>query len=439
MTRRTAEYLRKRGVAGPWRLEGGTAVLAPGGVPLTVVIPALAENPALFDTLADLRDNSPESLDRTQVIVVVNNRPPEACGAAEHGNNQATLARLRAGDGRGPYHLAWVDAASPGLELPKGQGVGLARKIGMDLGLASLPERGAEGAVIACLDADTRAAPGYLDALSAYFAAPGRWAAWCAFAHPLGENNPAITAYELHLRCYELGLRRAGSPYAFPAVGSTMACTAEAYAAVGGMGRRLAGEDFYFLQQLAKTRPVGRVPGAMLHPSARASLRVPFGTGAKVARWTARPEEVLTYHPDSYRVLHAWLALAESLMDASPEAWPAAARSVDPALPPFLERQRFMPSWENIAGQAKTPALRRRRFHEWFDGFRTLKLIHHLRDAGRGDLPVTEAAETLAQWTGVPVPHGGGAESLLHSFREASDRFTGLLGLPAFTESCTRR
>lgn len=446
MTRRAAEYLRKRGVSGPWRLEGDTPPLhgperggsADGNVRVTVVIPALAENPAIFDTLADLRDNSPESLDRAQVIVVVNNRPPESSAAEDRDNNRETLARLRSGDGCGPFHLAWVDASSPGLELPGGQGVGLARKIGMDLGLGLQAGRGAEDGAIACLDADTRVGPGYLDALEVFFSVPGRWAGWCAFAHPLEENTAAITAYELHLRCYELGLRWAGSPYAFPAVGSTMACTADAYAAVGGMGRRLAGEDFYFLQQLAKTGPVERVPGALLHPSARGSLRVPFGTGARVTRWRENPEQAITYHPDTYRLLREWLALAESLMDAPPEYWPAAAEKVDPRLAAFLEARRFPAAWGRITAQAKTPAMRRRRFHEWFDGFQTLKLVHFLRDEGLGEMPTAEAAGLLAKQARIPAPPGG-APALLAAFREASSRFTGALGLPAFTESCTRR
>ena len=32
-----------------------------------------------------------------------------------------------------------------------------------------------------------------------------------------------------------------------------MTCTAKSYVATGGMNRRMAGEDFYFLQKLAKT------------------------------------------------------------------------------------------------------------------------------------------------------------------------------------------
>jgi len=47
-------------------------------------------------------------------------------------------------------------------------------------------------------------------------------------------------------------LQQAGSPYAYHTIGSAFACRAEAYIAAGGMNRRHAAEDFYFLQQLAK-------------------------------------------------------------------------------------------------------------------------------------------------------------------------------------------
>jgi hypothetical protein len=53
-----------------------------------------------------------------------------------------------------------------------------------------------------------------------------------------------------------------------------MACRASAYVAAGGMNRRLAGEDFYFLQQVHKTSGVAALYGTTVHPSPRSSQRV---------------------------------------------------------------------------------------------------------------------------------------------------------------------
>ena len=135
-----------------------------------------------------------------------------------------------------------------------------------------------------------------------------------AYAHPVDgapETARPILSYELYLRYQELAWGYAGSPYAYPAIGSAMACTARAYAASGGMNRRQAGEDFYFLQQLAKTGKIGRIWETTVRPSGRASHRVPFGTGRKVGAFAADPDEAyLTYHPESFQVLQAWLESA---------------------------------------------------------------------------------------------------------------------------------
>ena len=58
-----------------------------------------------------------------------------------------------------------------------------------------------------------------------------------------------------------------------------MAVRAHAYARQGGMNRRQAGEDFYFMQKLVDGEQVENIAEATVFPSARLSHRVPFGTG----------------------------------------------------------------------------------------------------------------------------------------------------------------
>ena len=59
-----------------------------------------------------------------------------------------------------------------------------------------------------------------------------------------------IAAYELHLRYYTHGLRFSNLPYSFQTVGSAMAVRCSAYQKQGGMNKRKAGEDFYFIQKI---------------------------------------------------------------------------------------------------------------------------------------------------------------------------------------------
>src|SRR6185295_2791724 len=94
----------------------------------------------------------------------------------------------------------------------------------------------------------------------------------------------AHALYEVRLRYDVLGLASAGSPWAMHAIGSTLAVGVEAYAAVRGFPRRMAGEDFHLLAKLAKIGRVVRAGGEPIRLRSRSSDRVPFGTGAAVAR-----------------------------------------------------------------------------------------------------------------------------------------------------------
>lgn len=399
-------YLKKRAVHGPWPASGSAP---PAGLRNVVVIPALAEYDGLFQTLDDLAANAPGVLAHTAVVCVINNRAPDIAGAGDCADNQRTLAALPAfAHARPELHLAWIDAASPGHELGPKDGVGLARRIGLDWGLARLAEAESPDGALVCLDADTRVGPDYLHAVDTYFHAPGRWAAVIDYAHPVAGPAEAcrpILAYELYLRYQELAWHYAGSPYAYPAIGSTMACTGTAYATAGGMNRRQAGEDFYFLQQLAKTGHVDRIRETVVMPSGRASHRVPFGTGRKVGAYPGDPDNAYqTYDPGAFRILKAWIAVAAAHPEASGPALLHRAEEIEPELARYLQDQRFPESWDRIQAQGPSERQRDRQFHQWFDAFRTLKLLHHLRDHGypRQDL-FTALGEAMA-WQNLAIP-----------------------------------
>jgi hypothetical protein len=298
-----------------------------------------------------------------------------------------------------------------GFEIPDRDGVGLARKIGLDRALSVLDMDRGHPSFLVCLDADSRVDPGYLSAAGAFFARGDAPGAVIEFAHQEAEDpvlQEAILRYELFLRAYVLGLRWAGSPYAFHTVGSTIACTGEAYAAVRGMSRRRAGEDFYFLNKLAKLGPVGRIGGTVVRPSPRPSLRVPFGTGRRMARVLSGEESAAgsLYAPEIFRILREWIRLAEESPDRPGDARLAEARRIHPALGRFLEEQAFPGAWEKIRRQAPGPAHLRRQFHGWFDAFRTLRAVHALRDGGLPNVPLLEGVERLLQWTGCPDAAG---------------------------------
>ena len=401
-------YLQKRSMhrSWPW-IEGD---LRAEGLTQAVVIPVLSESANLFNTLSDLATNPPAMLEKTLVLCVVNNRTPDRAAAGDVADNERTLEALPDFAAAHPaLRLAWIDAATEGRELGPKEGVGLARKIGLDWALGILREsQSTTNGTLISLDADTRVGPDYLAAIHAFYQEAPRWAAVVDYAHPVAgpdDDIRAILSYELFLRYQEIAWRYAESPYAYPAIGSTMICTSEAYVASGGMNRRQAGEDFYFLQQLAKTGRVDRVRDTTVIPSGRASHRVPFGTGRKVGNFTSDEDDAyLTYHPETWTILQAWLQTVGRDWDASGDALLIQGTAIAPELGAWLRSQDFSVAWERIRKNARSPQQRHRQFYSWFDAFQTLKLTHHLRDNGFPRQDLFEALGVVVGWSGISVP-----------------------------------
>ncbi len=397
-----AAYLRKRACHEPWQIADPPAGRYSGAV----VIPALAESANLPLTLHSLAANPPELLARFLILVVVNHSidaTPE-----EQADNLATLAVLPQWKlQHGLAQLQWVDAASPGRELPPKQGVGLARKIGLDLALAQLDYRN-NNPLLVCLDADTLVQPDYLAAISRHFASAAAGGASLHYRHRPAADPPgqaAIDRYELFLRAYVLGLELAGSPWAFHTVGSAMACRAAAYAASGGMNRRLAGEDFYFLQQIHKTAGVAPLSGTVVHPSPRSSRRVPFGTGRAVGDMLAEGDQrLLFYQPQLFAILGKWLKTVAEHDGAEGSILLLRAEDISPDLCSYLRQAGFAAAWDNLRRHNSGREKLMDAFHGWLDAFRTMRLMHHLTDSAWPRIAPEAAVPPLLEQTGHQPP-----------------------------------
>jgi hypothetical protein len=360
-----------------------------------VIIPALAEADHLPLTIRSLCNNVPKGiLDETLVLVVINNRPIEISAKTNQAelkewieNNVLTLKWLEGQSRDVPYPLAWVDASSPGNELPPWGGVGLARKIACDSALALLlglnKPINLRDFIFFSLDADTLVSPDYIKNAGHEFRRSRCAGGTIPFKHQQADssaNQAAIDAYEAFLHYYVAGLRWAGSPYAFHTIGSCLCFTADGYIRAGGFpARRQAGEDFYFCMELAKTGGICEIKNTMVYPSARISHRVPFGTGRSMAEAALNgKKDILVY--DS----RVFVCLRELLTAVSTNA----DRGVDriftdlknPVTREFLESRGFSAIWDRFQRQYKTRASLLNAFHRWFDGFVTLKYIHLLTE-----------------------------------------------------------
>ena len=394
MRRSLQKYLDRRAALTPWCLEGRVVTAADAAV----VIPALAESAVLPATIGALATNNPALLDRTQIIVVVNHSI--TASADVHRDNYRTLEWLAA-QPFADLHLAWIDAAGPDRELPADQGVGLARKIGFDAALGCLDWQ--RDPLLISLDADTLVDEGYLAAIFAHFAASPSVGAAIPFRHQKGADQhqeEAIRHYELYLRSYLFGLQQAGSPYAYHSIGSALACRAHGYIEAGGMNRRLAGEDFYFLQQLCKVGGVDLLQGTLVHPSPRSSSRTPFGTGRVVERH-GRGELPAYRFTDAraFTLLRQWLSLADSCHHVSGAVFCRQASALSIELKEFLEERHFASRWDAVQKNHSNSRQRLRAFHHWFDALKTRQLLTRLTQNNDETEPLVEG---LLSWGGYP-------------------------------------
>jgi hypothetical protein len=321
---------------------------------------------------------------------------------SEPGFPGAGLSLLR--DPLTPRDVLLVDRFSKGRKLPTGGGVGHARKIGGDLAACLIHNKRVRSPWIHCSDADVRLPENYFLCAASKNPDPDNAALIYPFRHCGGQDSAdrrevlvATQLYELSLRYYVAGMKFAHSPYAFHTIGSTLAVKAVHYAKVRGFPKREAGEDFYLLNKLAKVGSVRELAaGPDCEPieiAARRSDRVPFGTGAAVNTITSLADpvnEFRYYNPAVFGLLRLWL-----------QSWPLIwqsrssnlANSIFPDQPGTPERherlQALLTGLKKIrSDKALDHAFRQskdldqftRQMHTWFDAFRTLKLIHNLRD-----------------------------------------------------------
>lgn len=381
-----------------------------------LVVPAYREAPALVQQLTEL----PRSEGRTLVILVLNR--PDSDGDLQ-ANAALRGALAHSNLPRARREAVSVYCLNPKADLylydmemrsgptPASQGVGLARKTGCDLALQWMAAGAISGQWLCSTDADATLPQAYFTQLDG--APSDAVAAVFPFRHLGGTDedcNGATALYELRLHHYVLGLQYAGSPYALHTLGSSLAIRSRAYAHVHGFPKRAGAEDFYLLNKLTKLGPVARLQGQCIELQARRSARVPFGTGPAVAAIMAseQPRETaLFYHPQCFAALAALFAILPALAEAPAQDIAALMRASGQLeaknnLPQMgsttlatraqtaLDTLGIASALDHCQRQATTPEQFERQFHQWFDGFRTLKFIHALRDTG---LPLCSLAD----------------------------------------------
>ncbi len=357
-----------------------------------ITIPAFGEG-SLLQTLESLAAcEKPEG--QFEVIVLINH-PVSASSDVKALNEEAYA-----------HAVNWA-AASQGFKNrcvfilkafdveDKYAGVGTARKIIMDEAARRLVSAGLEDKPIVGLDADCLVEANYFRAIEAYFEShPDICGCSIRFTHRtkgLPElQRKAITGYEQHLRAFIGMQRKIGFPFAYQTIGSAMAVRCRDYIRQGGMNRRKAGEDFYFLHKFIELGCFGELNDTCVYPSGRVSDRVPFGTGKAVGDALVNNGDVFTYNPRSYQDLKMLFDQVEALWKMDLETLEQFVKSLPRAVGEFLQTMDYQLNIADIQSHTSSKDAFVKRFFRWFNAFQLMKYLHDARDHFYPDVPVDQ-------------------------------------------------
>jgi glycosyltransferase involved in cell wall biosynthesis len=386
------------------------------GTALIIVIPVFNE-PNLLVALNSLLNSSMPDVP-IEVLVVINQS--ESCDEKTAAQNRLTFEEtndwiLANSNKRLSFYVRHISFAK------KHAGVGLARKAGMDEAVRRFEAIGNDKGIILCYDADCTCSRNYLSAVYHFFTDKELNGASIYYEHKTdhlsGTDKEGIVQYELHLRYYANGLRKAGYPYAFHTVGSSMAVRADIYKKAGGMNRRKAGEDFHFLHKVIPFGNFDEINSTSVYPSARISTRVPFGTGKAMEDWNNQNKPYFeSYHPRIFIELALFLKRVPNFyrctnLDNEIQELPSTIQA-------YLIDENFIEVLNGISKQSNNLKTFIHRWFAWFNGLRTLHLVHYLRDNRYPSISIVEAAKQLI------VSKKSTAEELLKEYRLLDKQFT---------------
>ena len=289
------------------------------------------------------------------------------------------------------------------LVMPvKDAGVGLARKTGMDQAAYRFNIHDNADGYILSFDADSRCETNYFTAIEETLKTyPSTKGFNLFFEHPVSGNDypdavyRGIIAYELHLRYLNLFMRYTGFPFAFHTVGSCFGVKADTYVRQGGMNKRKAGEDFYFLHKIIPLGEFREINTTCVIPSPRESDRVPFGTGAAISKYLASGESgILTYPPACFHDLKQFFQLTGSMFRMTPGELVSSVDMQSPPLKDYLTDIHFVDAIREIRSNSRSADTFINRFFRWFDAFRIIKYLNFASRTCYGQIPVNQAVRT---------------------------------------------
>jgi hypothetical protein len=349
---------------------------------IIIVVPAYDEPgiAKLLDSLA----RCTEIPCAVEVLIVVN--APEEATPDSIRNNTLTIQNIENWKRENPGCFFRIYAILAEPKPVRGWGVGLARKTGMDEAVRRFNIIDNPCGIILNLDADCLVACNYLISVyNDFYLRKENSACSIYFEHPLsGSDFPekvykSIALYELHLRYYFQGLLLSGLPCVFHTVGSATGVKALPYVRAGGMNRKQAGEDFYFIQKLVPAGGYFSLNSTVVYPSPRPSFRVPFGTGASITRLKDSDEPfLLTYNISAFKELQTFFHLTEDYYRHRTDEFTMFYTSLPPGIKSFVKEEELHQKIDEIINNTSGFDSFKKRFFGWFNMFRIVKYLNHV-------------------------------------------------------------
>ena len=361
------KYLQKKQIQGPWNFN-----IFPNKekYELIITIPSYSEYNYLPKTLESINEQNYSNLKNVLVVVIVNNSTNVSKNIFD--NNKKTLNLLNTFIAN--FELRYIDASSYNLSFSAEKaGVGFSRKLMIDLCLPFCNEK----TIICCTDADTILHPDYIYKIHNYFNHKKTYAVSIGFKHQNGKTSKeqtAINQYENYLYNTAKKIKACGLPYGYVSIGSAMAFSIEAYISIGGMNTKKATEDFYFLQEIAKTWHVDIINDVLVFPSSRISNRVHLGTGYNINK-IINGTKSFGYSNLSFTILKKFVYIIKNNQNHIDDIINK-VQSLDNKIYEFLSKKDFKKiliknSTQNVV-QFETQILK------WFDALKVMQLLKHI-------------------------------------------------------------
>lgn len=370
-------------------------------VSIIVVIPCFRE-PGILITLESLANCTLPKC-HTEIIIVVNH--PENATPQTKDFNQHTKLEIDNWINYNSKRECCFYVIGPVELRKKWAGAGVARKTGMDEAALRFNQTGKKYGVIVSLDADTLVEKNYLIEIeNHFFNNPKHVGATISFEHQKNslekKHLEGIILYEQYLHYYRDALRFIGYPNPMITIGSAFAVIAEAYVKRGGMNRRQAGEDFYFLQNLAQIGTIGEITTTCVYPSARLSDRVPFGTGPVLQKWIDGNEDLSkTYNFNAFIDLKVLFDNRESFFRIEKERFKSISKVFPKPVQDFLAADDFMQEIDDLNKNCSNLKSFNSRFFQKFNAFKILKFLNFAHEKYYSMADIHEQIEKLKEKT----------------------------------------